>query len=486
MAESQMSTSWKISRSYLNAILALQHLQPTSTLISQVLGKSRNSFSASRKDELRRTGLISGGRSRGEALAIGPGLGYAVAITVTDKALYGALVDTAGELHCETEVPIGKFADLEKDSCADVLASLRILVGKVIAHALQLEYLWYPALSTGNRGSILLHGINVAWPWIVHRDGHVVGASHRHRSWEGQDLRGLVHKSLKDIVDIEHVHANNRVNCAAMAFAYEDALCTEEEASTFSSTEAPKSEEKWKGSLLTVHLSSGIGASTVVCANRRPDRLSFIDAPLVIGAHGFAGELGHIPIHREVVGRFFHANTVPDTDKCSCGRTIKPPNALDPHLEQVAGARAILARINSTRSASEHLTLDELYYQIKSHHTPETVVRELAFCHKLVGVALKAPVAMTDPGKIVISGPLAFERCRSDLIEGGRHWDGMNLLLDYEFRPNDWFWDMARGAGLMVLRRSVFRGYLVDGTFTKDGGPRPVVIGSNMKRYSPG
>lgn len=121
-----------------------------------------------------------------------------------------------------------------------------------------------------------------------------------------------------------------------------------------------------------IHVSAeiGIGAALIM------------DGRLFRGARGFAGELGHVPVH-------------PRGPRCSCGARGC--------LEQYAGEQAVLraAGIPPERPGA-----------LKALHTAASdgepaALRALAAAGQALGIALSGAVNLLDPQAVVLGGPLA-------------------------------------------------------------------------------
>ncbi|MFD4596907.1 ROK family protein [Streptomyces sp. NPDC058464] len=208
-----------------------------------------------------------------------------------------------------------------------VLAELTGLVRRVVADA-EREGLW-PA------------GLAVAVPGLVARDGHTVVHA-PNLDWHGTDLGALLPAGLPLTVD-------NEANFGALA-------------------------ELWLGEatprdFLHVSAEIGIGAAVVV------------DGQLLRGRRGFAGELGHVPVH-------------PDGPRCACGGRGC--------LEQYAGEEAVL-RAAGLESRQDAVGL--LAQQAGADH--EGVRRALQDAGTALGIALTGAVNLLDPESVVLGGALA-------------------------------------------------------------------------------
>ncbi|MFE5037932.1 ROK family protein [Streptomyces sp. NPDC056683] len=282
-------------------------------------------------DELIRWGLLEElGPERpnrvgrpGSALAVsghGPaGLGAEVGV----DHLAVCAVDLRGEVRARA---VRHGANRGRDP-RPVLAELTGLARQVAADAEQ-HGLW-PA------------GLAVAVPGLVARDGHTV-AHAPNLDWHGTDLAALLPAGLPLTVD-------NEANFGALA-------------------------ELWLGDatprdFLHVSAEIGIGAAVVV------------DGQLLRGRRGFAGELGHVPVH-------------PDGPRCACGGRGC--------LEQYAGEEAVL-RAAGLESREDAVGL--LAQQAGADH--EGVRRALEDAGTALGIALTGAVNLLDPESVVLGGALA-------------------------------------------------------------------------------
>ncbi|MEU9451926.1 ROK family transcriptional regulator [Streptomyces sp. NPDC048277] len=208
-----------------------------------------------------------------------------------------------------------------------VVEELTVLVRQVVAEAEQ-ERLW-PA------------GLAVAVPGLVARDGHTVVHA-PNLDWHDTDLGALLPAGFPLTVD-------NEANFGALA-------------------------ELWLGDatphdFLHVSAEIGIGAAVVV------------DGQLLRGKRGFAGELGHVPVH-------------PDGPRCACGGRGC--------LEQYAGEEAVL-RAAGLESREDAVGL--LAQRAGEDH--EGVRRALRDAGTALGIALTGAVNLLDPESVVLGGALA-------------------------------------------------------------------------------
>ncbi|MFC4502935.1 MULTISPECIES: ROK family protein [Streptomyces] len=282
-------------------------------------------------DELIRSGLIEElGPERpgrvgrpGSALAVsgrGPaGLGAEIGV----DHLAVCAVDLRGEVRARAE----RHGTNRGRSPEPVIEELTGLVRTVVAQA-EREGLW-PA------------GLAVAVPGLVARDARTVVRA-PNLDWHDTDLGALLPGEFPLTVD-------NEANFGGLA-------------------------ELWLGAdtprdFLHVSAEIGIGAALVV------------DGSLLRGTRGFAGELGHVPVH-------------PDGPQCACGGRGC--------LEQYAGEDAVL------RAAGLGQDGDRvgLLAGRAADGDPE-VRRALREAGTALGIALTGALNLLDPESVVLGGALA-------------------------------------------------------------------------------
>ncbi|MFD1657775.1 ROK family protein [Streptomyces caeni] len=208
-----------------------------------------------------------------------------------------------------------------------VLTELTALVERVVAEA-EREGLW-PA------------GLAVAVPGLVARDARTVVRA-PNLDWHHVDLGTLLPAGLPLTVD-------NEANFGSLA-------------------------ELWLGDstprdFLHVSAEIGIGGAVVV------------DGRLLRGTHGFAGELGHVPVR-------------PEGPECACGGRGC--------LEQYAGEEAVLRAAGLTPGEDRVDMLAE-----RAAQGDKDVCRALHDAGTALGVALTGAVNLLDPEAVVLGGALA-------------------------------------------------------------------------------
>lgn len=180
--------------------------------------------------------------------------------------------------------------------------------------------------------------------------------------------------------------------------------------------------ERWFGgglgasSFALVTVGTGVGCGLVV------------NGALVAGAHGVAGELGHVPV-------------VPDGPRCPCGRTGC--------VEAVAAERAILARARA--AAGTELSLAEAVAGARGGD--EGLRAVFAEAGQAIGLGLAALANLIGPERIVVSGEglAAYDLIGPRLRETfAAHAFGAAARCGLELRPLS-FEDWARGAAVVGI-----------------------------------
>ncbi|WP_031064290.1 ROK family protein [Streptomyces sp. NRRL WC-3742] len=125
-----------------------------------------------------------------------------------------------------------------------------------------------------------------------------------------------------------------------------------------------------------VHVSAGAGIGAALV----------IDGRLFRGARGFAGELGHIPVH-------------PDGPRCACGARGC--------LEQYAGEAAVLREAGLTQhgAAATGDPVALLAERAAAGHPPTLAALDRA--GRALGLALTSAVDLIDPDRLVLGGAYA-------------------------------------------------------------------------------
>lgn len=270
----------------------------------------------------------------GTALALndtGPaGLGAEVGV----DHLAAVAVDLRGTVRARARVE----ADNRGRPAPEVLRELAALVGGVRQEA--------------RAAGLSAAGLTLAVPGLVGRDRQVVMRA-PNLGWEDVDAAGWFDRAGGDGLAGARipVTVENEANLGALA-------------------------ELWlgghEGVTDFVHVSAeiGIGAALVV------------DGRLFRGARGFAGELGHVPVH-------------PTGPRCSCGARGC--------LEQYAGEEAVLRAAGIAPERPDALKA----LQAAAVEGDPAALKALAAAGQAFGIALSGAVNLLDPQAVVLGGTLA-------------------------------------------------------------------------------
>ncbi|MFV2195106.1 ROK family protein [Nocardiopsis sp. LOL_012] len=208
-----------------------------------------------------------------------------------------------------------------------VLADLALRVRRVVEEC-------------GGRG-LWPAGLAVAVPGLVARDSRILDRA-PNLGWPRTDLGALLPGAPPLSVD-------NEANYGGLAELWLD-------------PGAPRD-------FLHVSAEIGIGAALVV------------DGRLLRGTHGFAGELGHVPVH-------------PDGPACRCGGSGC--------LERYAGEDAVLRAAGLDPGEGRSSLLAE-----RAARGDRTALRALRGAGTALGIALAGAVNLLDPRAVVVGGELA-------------------------------------------------------------------------------
>ncbi|EFL28949.1 xylose repressor [Streptomyces himastatinicus ATCC 53653] len=245
-------------------------------------------------------------------------------------------VDLGGRVRARTEV-----ASANRDrTVGPALARLAELVRQVAAEAV--------------REGLRPAGLAVAVPGLVARDSSLVVRA-PNLGWEGVDVGPALRAALPGLP----LTVDNEANLGALA-------------------------ELWRGGHDPaprdfVHVSAEIGIGAAVV----------LDGRLLRGTHGFAGELGHVPVR-------------PEGPACACGGRGC--------LEQYAGEEAVLraSGLSPEQAAAQHpgpggriALLAE-----RAADGDRRVRRALDGAGEALGIALAGAVNLLDPRTVVLGGAL--------------------------------------------------------------------------------
>lgn len=439
------------SKRILQAILAQGEADPTHREIAKAAGVGERTVSKM-VSSLRGEGVVRGGHP----VRLGPGLGVVLGLSVGMEGLRGGLVDAQGVLYAEQEDPL--TADQLDTSAEEMVGRLRALGRKVLAAGLEEEVLRPdPA-----RRSLPLLGVSVSWPAPVDREGRPAGNILRHPDWSrvGPDLKRpplsfWTAQAFAPSIDEERCHSLNCANADAIAVAFDTARERAEE----------DEDDQWRV-LLIVRIGGVLSAATITQGPHRKGFLSFVGGLLISGTNGLAGELGHLPLQRNVIERRNRENPFEDlapfdyeNARC-CGGHLR-------HLDAFASGRAFVERLEASGYAFPEDPLDKAamigaaldgQLDIRQKHALQDVGR-------IAGAALASPILMLDPFSVTLTGTLGIPQ----VVEGVRleqaAWTsavGETVEVDHRGGPAGTFTGV-RGAALAVLRRQVHRGYMGEG-----------------------
>jgi len=203
------------------------------------------------------------------------------------------------------------------------------------------------ALAQAGRHGLEPAGVTVAVPGLVAKTGVVEHAPNL--GWHEVDLAAELRPRLPETLRGRPIEAENEANLGALA-------------------------ELWHGAagrdFVHVSAQAGIGGALIV------------DGMLLRGRRGFAGELGHMPVH-------------PDGLACPCGSRGC--------LEQYAGEGAVLRACGLGDATGDRVAL--LAAQAGAGHAG--ALRALDGAGRALGIALAGAVNLVDPEKVVLGGAYA-------------------------------------------------------------------------------
>jgi predicted NBD/HSP70 family sugar kinase len=290
-------------------------------------------------DELLRGGLL---------VEHGPGRSGAVGrpgtqLLLTDRGPCGMgaeigvdhLAVSVMDLRGDTRIRATREIRNQDSDPAAVLAALTVLLRRAAAEAAAL----------GLRPA----GLTVAVPGLVNRGSATVLRA-PNLGWHGTDLAPL----LPD--DLGPVTVENEANLGALAELW--------------SAASPAAQHAGPDSFVHVSAEIGIGAALVV------------DGELLRGAHGFAGELGHLPVR-------------PEGRPCSCGGRGC--------LEAYAGEEAVLRAAGLEPGPGVRMGA----LAARCAAGEPTALRAVGQAGTALGIALSGAVNLLDPRQVVIGGSLA-------------------------------------------------------------------------------
>ncbi len=444
-----------VSRRILHGVLAHGKADPTHRDISLAAEVGERTVSKL-VSTLKGAGIARGGHP----LRLGPGLGLVLGISVGMESLRAGLVDAEGNLHCELEEPP---TENQLDSSADELVGrIRTLGRQVLAAGLDNDDLQID----GTKRSLPLLGVSISWPSPVDREGRPAGNVLHHPDWsrvgpdfERPSLVACTAKAFAPSIEESRCHSLNCANTDALAIAFDRARERTGEAE----------DDQWRV-LLVVRIGGMLSAGTITQGPHRKSRLSFVDARLISGTNGLAGELGHLPLPASIIEQRNRENPFPDlapldyeNARCCSGHLR--------HLDAFASGRAFVERLEAS-GYSFPADPFEKAEMIRAAFDGELDIRQkhaLQDIGRIIGGALASPILMLDPFSISLTGSLGIDFVGHGVMLEQAAWTsaiGETVSLDFE-GGRDGLYTGVRGAALAVLRRMVHRGYMDDGVWRK-------------------
>jgi len=440
-----VASKWEV----MHAILAQGQAKPTHEDLAEVTGVSTRTIS-NVLAKAREEGFIEGRRPA----RLGVGLGLVASVSLGSDSLRAGLVDANGDLRAFTEDP-PQPGQLH-DAPGKILPRIRAAVARILDSAIADESLRPPGSD-----SLRLAGVATAWPSPVDRSKRLKGKVFKDPGWhhggnrsrEAPTLPERLSMALRGPFTIDRCHAINDVSAHALAVAFD--RCRQR---------GKEPADEHARVALVVRLGGGLGAATVVInEHERAALTSFIEARLLEGTEGLAGELGHLPVGRKLIEAVSkaseeHGLAPMDYDSwiCSCGQ----PH----HLETFASGAALLRRLNASGydipdTSEGH---KELLRAVAADDLDRGQRRALLDIGRILGRALAGPILMLDPYSITVSGSLA----NKDVVDGiGRERDMWASAIDDSVQieaHGGLVGSVAalQGSALAVLRRTVYREFL--------------------------
>lgn len=437
----------KVARGLLLYGLNIEEGTLTRSKFMAKIGVAPNTFRAAGEDlgsKKRDPGLRFFDSSANEWIAFGPGAGLALGISIGTASIRATLVDANGKMHCEHE---GETSSEQLSMDPD--AFMRRVADA--ARAVLQEGLSRRKLLV--RDALPLLGVAVAWPTPIDRDKKPVGPSLADDTWRlsGRSLTDRVAEALH--VPIERVYVLNDAHAAAMAVA-------------FDRTRDQSDNEYLQHSELeiVVRLSATVSAATVIIeaptAGTQSDdhglygpTSGIIRSSLISGRDGHAGEIAHLPVSQATLSAL-DTGAVTELGplvavRCSCsGSGQQVPD----HLEAFTATEAVAARL----APGKHI--GPTIHDLRGERPDARQRRVLEDVGVLLGDALGGPVAMLNPAGITLTGALAVPTVQHTMRSHLTKIQAYGTAPAVRILPNDDNkYVRARGAGLAVTRRAVYR-----------------------------
>lgn len=294
-------------------------------------------------EELGGAGWLEVSRSR--TWTAGPAVGHVLVLKATWRSITAALFDAHGRLMVRS----ARAISLEpRHGAADNASAVRSQVSAVTREV------------TGQTAQPP-RGVLVVWPASIPVDGaRPIRSGLRHRAWRDVDLHELFS------VAINATCGTSDEATLPVSFL--------NDADAEALGEAHYGRARGARNLLLIKICEGIGAALV------------IDGGIYRGAHGRAGEIGH------VVPSISPTSTRQRREACTCG-------ALD-HLESYASSRAVIRELfpDTDRLSYEQCMADILAR--RDEHRVRSVLQESG---EIIGRTLLPMVQLVDPDRIIVS-----------------------------------------------------------------------------------
>lgn len=408
------------------------------------------------------SGVGAGQRNRGLAffdssvsgkLALGPGAGLVLGISLGRRSLRATLVDANGWCRYSTELP-SRSGQLDEEPSV-LLDRIRQIARKILMEALEDDRVGNVRVGE----TVPLLGWAVAWPVPVDREKRPVGQLLSHPLWRNNvslPKRVEQHLRLDGTKRNFHSYAINDAHAAAIAVAHE-------------LTHMPDYEHaSWTGAHLTtvLRLAGGVGGATIVVeppATSRQDEeededmryrgSGFLGSTLLAGVNNHAGEIGHTPVDQSVIDAInsMESNGLNElaTVQCSCTtEELDRPQ----HLEEFTAVDALAHRIDPTANPQDVLASLQKAPESKPH------TQALEDVGALVGNAMIGPTRMLNPAYVVLTGSLALppvKRRLQAMFQSEEVFGSHPEVLLWEGDENQFI--RAKGAALALIRNHVLR-----------------------------
>ncbi len=429
----------------MHAVLAQGEAKPTQEKLATLTELSPRTISKVLARE-RLDGYLEGSRPA----QLGVGLGLALGISLGSETLRAGLVDANGVVRKAATDPLrpGQLGAAP----VKVMARIKAIAGRVLRDAIKDESLRPPGSP-----DLLLAGAAVAWPAPVDRAKRLRGRAIWHSDWKrpekdselAQRLPDRLSEALGPPFTLRRCHALNDLSAHALAVSFDD-----------SRRAIGESRNRKMRVVLVVRIGGGLGSGIAVTAPHDSRRLSFIDTKLIEGTSGLAGELGHLPVGRRLIEEVNeNSDLAPmdyDTWLCSCGKSR--------HLEGFASGKALLRRLRESGQEipETNKAHTRLLRAIASEDLDDDQREALRDIGRIVGRAFVGPILMLDPDNIVVTGALAGTDVQDGMNRVRDSWRSViDDSVEIEARGGEeGAWAGVRGAGLAILRRTVYREFL--------------------------